>query len=68
MQVYPHPGGLRDQLNPDHTNPTLKPGGLSIGDSPPAHDYKLSKPSTTRTNRGGASSKEDGFRLPVALS
>ena len=24
MQVHPHPGGLRDQLNLDHTNPTLE--------------------------------------------
>ena len=34
VQVHPHPGGLRDQLNLDHTNPTLKPGGLSNRDSP----------------------------------
>ena len=34
MQVHPHPGGLRDQLNLDHTNPILEPGGLSNGDSP----------------------------------
>ena len=33
MQAYPHPGGLRDLLNPKH-NPTLIPGGLSNGDSP----------------------------------
>ena len=25
---------LRDQLNPDQNNPALKPGRLSIGDSP----------------------------------
>ena len=25
VQAHPHPGGLRDQLNPDQT-PTLKPG------------------------------------------
>jgi HTH-like domain len=24
MPAHPHPGGLRDQLNPDRTNPTLK--------------------------------------------
>jgi putative transposase len=29
------PGGLRHQLNPEQTNPTLNPGGLSNGDSPP---------------------------------
>jgi deoxycytidylate deaminase len=34
MQAHPPPRGLRNQLNPDQTNPTLKPGGLSIGDSP----------------------------------
>jgi hypothetical protein len=34
VQVHPHPGGLQHQLNPDQTNPTLKPGGLSNGDSP----------------------------------
>jgi hypothetical protein len=32
--VHPHPGGLRDQLNPEPNNPTLNSGGLSIGDSP----------------------------------
>jgi putative transposase len=36
MQAHPHPGGLRYQLNPDQNNPTLKPGGLSNGDSPQA--------------------------------
>jgi hypothetical protein len=36
MQAHPHPGGLRYQLNPDQNNPTLKPGGLSNGDSPAA--------------------------------
>ena len=34
VQVHPHPGGLRDQLNPEPNNPTLNPGGLSNGDSP----------------------------------
>ena len=34
MQAHPHPGGLPHQLNPEQTNPTLKPGGLSNGDSP----------------------------------
>ncbi len=34
MQAHPTPGDLRDQLNPDENNPTLNPGGLSIGDSP----------------------------------
>jgi Integrase core domain len=33
-QAYPHPGGLRNQLNPKHNNPTLIPGGLSNRDSP----------------------------------
>ncbi len=37
MQVHPYPGGLRDQLNLDHTNSTLRPGGLGIGDSPGRH-------------------------------
>jgi transposase InsO family protein len=37
MQAYPHPGGLRDLLNPKHNNPTLIPGGFSNGDSPEAH-------------------------------
>ena len=32
VQVHPHPGGLRDQLNPEPNNPTLNPGGLSNGD------------------------------------
>ncbi|AQA04901.1 hypothetical protein BVC93_23610 [Mycobacterium sp. MS1601] len=32
--MHPHPGGLRDQLNLDQTNPTLIPGGPDIGDSP----------------------------------
>jgi hypothetical protein len=41
MQVHPHPGGLRDQLNTNHTNPTLKPGGLSNGDSPEAFALAL---------------------------
>ena len=35
LQVHPHPGGLRDQLKSGSKNPTLKPGGLSNGDSPP---------------------------------
>ena len=26
VQAYPHPGGLRDQLNPEQNNPTLKTG------------------------------------------
>ena len=34
VQVHPHPGGLRDQLNLEPNNPTLNPGGLSNGDSP----------------------------------
>ena len=34
MQAYPHPGGLRDLPKPKHNNPTLRPGGLSNGDSP----------------------------------
>jgi hypothetical protein len=34
VQVHPHPAGLQHQLNPDHTNPTLRPGGLSNRDSP----------------------------------
>jgi outer membrane murein-binding lipoprotein Lpp len=34
MQAHPHPGRLRDQLNLEPNNPTLNPGGLSIGDSP----------------------------------
>jgi putative transposase len=38
MRAHPPPGGLRDQLNPKQTNPTLNPGGLSIGDSPDAPD------------------------------
>jgi hypothetical protein len=29
-----HPGGLRNQMNPAQANSTLKPGGLSNGDSP----------------------------------
>ena len=33
VQVHPHPGGLRDQLNLEPNNPTLNPGGLSNGDS-----------------------------------
>ena len=37
LQVHPHPGGLRDQLNQDQTNPTLESGGLSNGDSPHWH-------------------------------
>jgi hypothetical protein len=40
MQAHPTPGDLRDQLNPEQQQPgsktALKPGGLSIGDSPPA--------------------------------
>ena len=32
--AYPHPGGLRDLLNPRHNNPTLISGGLNNGDSP----------------------------------
>ena len=31
VQVHPHPGGLRDQLNPEQNNPTLNPGGLKPG-------------------------------------
>jgi hypothetical protein len=27
--VNPHPGGLRDQLNPEPNNPTLNSGGLA---------------------------------------
>ncbi|MGA9677447.1 MAG: nuclear transport factor 2 family protein [Mycobacterium sp.] len=34
MQAHPPPGRLPDQLNPNKDNPTLKPGGLSNGDSP----------------------------------
>lgn len=34
MQVHPHPGELQHQLRTDQTNPTLRPGGLSFGDSP----------------------------------
>jgi len=33
--VHPHPSRLQHQLRTDHTNPTLEPGGLSNGDSPP---------------------------------
>ncbi len=41
MQVYPHPGGLRDQLNPEQKNPTLDRGGLSNVDSPSHHASDL---------------------------
>jgi Integrase core domain len=34
VKVHPHPGGLRHHLRTDKTNPTLKLGGLSNGDSP----------------------------------
>jgi hypothetical protein len=39
-QAYPHPGGLRDLLNPKHNNPTLIPGGLSNRDSPRAREVE----------------------------
>jgi transposase InsO family protein len=42
MQVHPHPGGPRDQLNPERTNPSLDPDGLNNGDSPPG----MSSPTT----------------------
>ena len=34
MQPHPIPRGLRDQLNPDNNNLALKPGGLTIRDTP----------------------------------
>jgi hypothetical protein len=30
LQMHPHPGGLRHQLNLDQTNPTLKPMPLTL--------------------------------------
>jgi hypothetical protein len=31
VQVYPHPGRLRDQLNPEQNNPTLDPNAANLG-------------------------------------
>jgi hypothetical protein len=39
MQAHPRPRDLRHQLNPKQNNPALKPGGLSIGDSPLADSW-----------------------------
>ena len=42
MQASPHTGGLRDQLNPEQTTPTLESGGLSNGDSPKGPGARVS--------------------------
>jgi hypothetical protein len=49
VQMHPHPGGLRDQLNPVPNNPTLNSGGLSIGDSPLGLDRRQQTASSATT-------------------
>ena len=57
MQAHPHPGGLRDQLNPKQNNPTLIPGGLSNGDSPRC----VIKPDEVACEAGGDTQTHTGF-------
>ena len=65
VQAYPHPGGLRDLLNPKRNNPTLKPGGLSNGDSPqPSTAAHYRKPLVIHRrfrNRPGRSSTQQRY-------